>query len=226
MPSCIKLRVHLNDCDVVGIDRVPQCEGVSGLPQHRSGRDALEFARTSVAYCRTRRDHSRSCSRRTPWAGRRQFYRTIPAREDGRRLRERYRALHVQRGLISRMQYRLLALILKPWHVYALGFLFGLGFDTGSKGRFSRTLRRSSFVWRILVVDSGFSPTVHGQNVARPHVCRSDGGDNIGVEPGFSAGEIPSPRSRGAWLSRGRSPFQSHPELDVASTAIGASLPQ
>lgn len=46
---------------------------------------------------------------------------------------ERFEALLLSRGLLARFVGPLYRLISKSWHIYPVGFLFGLGFDTASE---------------------------------------------------------------------------------------------
>ncbi len=55
------------------------------------------------------------------------------ARRTGEVCEEDTNALLAKRGLLARILRPLFALISKPWHMYPLGFLFALGFDTATE---------------------------------------------------------------------------------------------
>jgi nickel/cobalt transporter (NiCoT) family protein len=55
------------------------------------------------------------------------------AREQGIHDAEGLDALLVNRGLLARLLGPMFRLVTKPWHMYPLGFLFGLGFDTATE---------------------------------------------------------------------------------------------
>ncbi len=55
------------------------------------------------------------------------------ARRTGRIHEEDTNALLARRGFLARILRPLFALISKPWHMYPLGFLFALGFDTATE---------------------------------------------------------------------------------------------
>ena len=55
------------------------------------------------------------------------------ARRTGRICEEDTNALLAKRGFLARILRPLFALISKPWHMYPLGFLFALGFDTATE---------------------------------------------------------------------------------------------
>ncbi|MDR5868844.1 HoxN/HupN/NixA family nickel/cobalt transporter [Caballeronia sp. LZ062] len=73
----------------------------------------------------------------------------------GETLREDDTGLLVGGGLLARIARPLFALIGKSWHMYPLGFLFGLGFDTateiGLMGIAASEAARGMPVWSILV---------------------------------------------------------------------------
>lgn len=55
------------------------------------------------------------------------------AREQGVHDAEGLDALLANRGLLARLLGPMFRLVTKPWHMYPLGFLFGLGFDTATE---------------------------------------------------------------------------------------------
>ncbi|AWL97042.1 high-affinity nickel-transport protein [Bradyrhizobium ottawaense] len=55
------------------------------------------------------------------------------AREQGVRDAEGLERLLANRGFLARLLEPLFRLVTKPWHMYPLGFLFGLGFDTATE---------------------------------------------------------------------------------------------
>jgi len=55
------------------------------------------------------------------------------AREQGVHDAEELERLLVNRGFLARLLGPLFRLVTKPWHMYPLGFLFGLGFDTATE---------------------------------------------------------------------------------------------
>jgi nickel/cobalt transporter (NiCoT) family protein len=70
-------------------------------------------------------------------------------------------SLLARRGLIARMLRRLFRLISRSWHMYPLGLLFGLGFDTASEigllGIAASEAMRGLPVWSILVFPALFA---------------------------------------------------------------------
>ena len=54
-------------------------------------------------------------------------------RRGGRYVEEDFDLLLNSRGLLARLFRRLFRLVTKSWHMFALGFLFGLGFDTATE---------------------------------------------------------------------------------------------
>jgi nickel/cobalt transporter (NiCoT) family protein len=66
-----------------------------------------------------------------------------------------------QRGLLGRMLRSLFGIITKSWHMYPLGLLFGLGFDTASEvGLLGISAAQGSVglpVWSILVFPALFT---------------------------------------------------------------------
>ena len=62
------------------------------------------------------------------------LWRTVRvAREQGVHDAEGLEALLAKRGFLARLLGPLFRLVTKPWHMYPLGFLFGLGFDTATE---------------------------------------------------------------------------------------------
>jgi high-affinity nickel-transport protein len=65
------------------------------------------------------------------------------------------------RGLMGRMFKRLFRLIARSWHMYPLGFLFGLGFDTATEvgllGISAASAAQGMSMWSILVFPALFS---------------------------------------------------------------------
>jgi high-affinity nickel-transport protein len=65
------------------------------------------------------------------------------------------------RGLMGRMFKRLFRLINRSWHMFPLGFLFGLGFDTATEvgvlGISAASVSQGMSVWSILVFPALFS---------------------------------------------------------------------
>ena len=67
------------------------------------------------------------------------------ARDTGRYHEQDVDALMAKHGFLARVLRPLFALIAKSWHMYPLGFLFGLGFDTATAiGLFSMTAATAS----------------------------------------------------------------------------------
>ncbi|HYM30368.1 MAG TPA: HoxN/HupN/NixA family nickel/cobalt transporter [Candidatus Cybelea sp.] len=66
-----------------------------------------------------------------------------------------------QRGLLARMFRPLLGLIGKSWHMYPLGFLFGLGFDTASEigllGVSAAEAAKGLPIWSVMVFPALFT---------------------------------------------------------------------
>jgi len=66
-----------------------------------------------------------------------------------------------QRGFFARLFRRLFRLIARSWHMYPLGFLFGLGFDTASEigllGIAAAEATKGLSVWSILVFPALFT---------------------------------------------------------------------
>ena len=70
-------------------------------------------------------------------------------------------ALLGQRGFFARLFRRLFRLVARSWHMYPLGFLFGLGFDTASEigllGIAAGEAAKGLSVWSILVFPALFT---------------------------------------------------------------------
>jgi high-affinity nickel-transport protein len=66
-----------------------------------------------------------------------------------------------QRGMLSRLFRTLFRLISRSWHMYPLGFLFGLGFDTATEigllGISAAEAARGLSIWSILVFPALFT---------------------------------------------------------------------
>jgi high-affinity nickel-transport protein len=89
-------------------------------------------------------------------------YRTFAAVKRGDRLIEDdLHAVLAQRGLLGRMLRSLFGFITRSWHMYPLGLLFGLGFDTASEvGLLGISAAQGSAglpVWSILVFPALFT---------------------------------------------------------------------
>jgi high-affinity nickel-transport protein len=90
------------------------------------------------------------------------IYRTFQAVRRGERLVEDdLNAILAQRGIVGRLLRPLFRLIGKSWHMYPLGFLFGLGFDTASEigllGIAAAEASRGLSPWSILVFPALFT---------------------------------------------------------------------
>ena len=76
-------------------------------------------------------------------------------------LEEDLNALLAGRGLLARLFRSLFRLISKSWHMYPLGFLFGLGFDTATEvgllGISSAEAAKGMSLWAILVFPALFT---------------------------------------------------------------------
>ena len=79
----------------------------------------------------------------------------------GRYVEEDLNALLAGRGLLARLFRPLFAVIRRSWHMYPLGFLFGLGFDTATEigllGISAAEASRGLSVWSILVFPALFT---------------------------------------------------------------------
>jgi high-affinity nickel-transport protein len=80
---------------------------------------------------------------------------------DGDMGRQQLDALLGQRGVFARLFRRLFRFIARSWHMYPLGFLFGLGFDTASEigllGIAAAEAAKGLSVWSILVFPALFT---------------------------------------------------------------------
>jgi len=90
------------------------------------------------------------------------IYRTFQAVRRGERLIEAdLDAFLARRGIVGRLLRPLFRLIGKSWHMYPLGFLFGLGFDTASEigllGIAAAEAARGLPPWSILVFPALFA---------------------------------------------------------------------
>ena len=76
-------------------------------------------------------------------------------------LEEDLNALLAGRGLLARLFRSLFRLISKSWHMYPLGFLFGLGFDTATEvgllGISAAEAAKGMSLWAILVFPALFT---------------------------------------------------------------------
>ena len=74
---------------------------------------------------------------------------------------EELNAFLAQRGMLSRLFRTLFRLISRSWHMYPLGFLFGLGFDTATEigllGISATEAARGLSIWSILVLPALFT---------------------------------------------------------------------
>jgi high-affinity nickel-transport protein len=89
-------------------------------------------------------------------------YRTFQAARRGERvIDEDLNALLAQRGLLGRLFRPLFRLVGKSWHMYPLGFLFGLGFDTATEigvlGISAVQATSGLPIWSILVFPALFT---------------------------------------------------------------------
>src|SRR5258708_38859079 len=89
-------------------------------------------------------------------------YRTFRAVRRGERLIEDdLNAFLASRGLLGRLFRPLFRLVGKSWHMYLLGFLFGLGFDTATEigllGIAAAEASRGLSIWSILVFPALFT---------------------------------------------------------------------
>jgi nickel/cobalt transporter (NiCoT) family protein len=83
------------------------------------------------------------------------------ARDGGAFDEEHVDRLLSQRGFFSRIFQRLFALISKSWHMYPLGVLFGLGFDTATEigllGISATQATQGMSIWAILIFPALFT---------------------------------------------------------------------
>ena len=89
-------------------------------------------------------------------------YRTFKTvKAGGRYVEEDLDILLAQRGFFGRIFRRLFRLIGKSWHMYPLGFLFGLGFDTATEvgllGISATGATQGLSIWSILVFPALFT---------------------------------------------------------------------
>jgi high-affinity nickel-transport protein len=89
-------------------------------------------------------------------------YRTFQrVRRGGRLVEEDLDILLSQRGLLGRLFRPLFRLIDKSWHMYPLGFLFGLGFDTATEigllGIAAAEAAKGMSIWSVLVFPALFT---------------------------------------------------------------------
>jgi high-affinity nickel-transport protein len=90
------------------------------------------------------------------------LYRTFQRVKDGGDyVEEELDALLANSGLLARIFRRLFRLIEKSWHMYPLGFLFGLGFDTATEigllGLAAAQAGNGLSIWLILVFPALFT---------------------------------------------------------------------
>ena len=82
-------------------------------------------------------------------------------REGGSYVEEDFDLLLNKRGLVSRFFRPLFKLISKPWHMFPLGFLFGLGFDTATEvallGISATQAAKGLSIWTIMVFPALFA---------------------------------------------------------------------
>jgi nickel/cobalt transporter (NiCoT) family protein len=89
-------------------------------------------------------------------------YRTFQrVRHGGRLVEEDLNILLSQRGLLGRLFRPLFRIIGKSWHMYPLGFLFGLGFDTATEigllGISAAEAAKGMSIWSVLVFPALFT---------------------------------------------------------------------
>ena len=82
-------------------------------------------------------------------------------RAGGRYVEEDFDLLLSQRGLLARFFRPMFRLIRKSWHMYPLGFLFGLGFDTATEvallGISATQAAKGVSIWAIMVFPALFA---------------------------------------------------------------------
>ncbi len=82
-------------------------------------------------------------------------------REGGRYVEEDFDLLLNSRGLLARLFRPLFRLISESWHMYPLGFLFGLGFDTATEvavlGISATEAAKDVSIWSIMVFPALFA---------------------------------------------------------------------
>jgi high-affinity nickel-transport protein len=83
------------------------------------------------------------------------------ARREGRYVDEDLNTLLAGGGLLARLLRPLFAMIRRSWHMYPLGLLFGLGFDTATEigllGISAAEAARGMSIWNILVFPALFT---------------------------------------------------------------------
>ena len=98
------------------------------------------------------------------------IYRTFRSVKNGGKFVEEDLDLMLsQRGLMGRVLRRFFHLIERSWHMYPLGVLFGLGFDTATEVGRAWNLGDAGRTGPVDLVDSGLSGVVHGRNVVDGH---------------------------------------------------------
>ena len=82
-------------------------------------------------------------------------------RKGGRYVEEDFDILLNSRGLLARLFRPLFRLVAKSWHMYPLGFLFGLGFDTATEvallGISATQAAKGVSIWSIMVFPALFA---------------------------------------------------------------------
>jgi high-affinity nickel-transport protein len=82
-------------------------------------------------------------------------------REGGRYVEQDFDLLLNSRGLLARLFRPLFRLVTKSWHMYPLGFLFGLGFDTATEvallGVAATAGAKGVSIWSIMVFPALFA---------------------------------------------------------------------
>ena len=89
-------------------------------------------------------------------------YRTFLRVRDGGRYEEEDLARHLaDRGLFSRILRPIFRLVCKSWHMYPLGLLFGLGFDTATEigvlGMSATGAAQGMSIWSIMIFPALFT---------------------------------------------------------------------
>ena len=77
--------------------------------------------------------------------------------------------LLADRGLLARLFRPLFGLITRSWHMFPLGFLFGLGFDTATEVALLGLSATQAAAGRVALVDPGVSRPVRGRHGAGRH---------------------------------------------------------
>jgi high-affinity nickel-transport protein len=96
-----------------------------------------------------------------------QVYRTFRRVKAGTRyVDEDLNALLAGRGLLARLFRPMFRMIRQSWHMYPLGVLFGLGFDTCDRGRTARHFGRTGGTGHVDLVNPGVPGVVHDRHVA------------------------------------------------------------